>query len=173
LKLGSDEHLLLMIKGGRNMATFRGDKLREAREQAELSRLQLASVVDVTQSTVEAWESGKQSPSGQLLADLADAVGLDLTELFEKDQPAEGSYRSHSRIGGSTYKQPGQAQEEAELAKLQGDLEEARSAYNRAYKQLRAADSWDNAREMARVQATGDRLAALEVKLKAYERTQT
>jgi hypothetical protein len=64
----------------------------------------------------------------------------------------------------------GQAQEEAELARLRADFNEAEQDYDEAVRAHRAADPWDNDREVARRKAAGDRLAALRVKLITYEK---
>lgn len=145
------------------MARWRGDALKEAREAAQISRLNLAAQLGVTQNTVERWEEGQQVPSGQVLADLGDALGLELTELFSKEE-SSGSYRTHSRIGGANLR--GEA---ADKAKLQLQVEEAQTAYDEAVRAFRRADTYNNTREAERMQATGDRLVALTLKLGAYD----
>jgi transcriptional regulator with XRE-family HTH domain len=154
-------------KGG-TLSTWRGDQLKAAREAAGLSQFNLATKIDVSQVTIERWEKGEQVPSGAVLADLADAVAIDPTEFFD-GTAAQGSYRTHSRISESQHMGPGQAQEQAELAKLRQQVLDAEDSHARALADYRRSDPWDRDREAERLHQAGDLLAALSAKLKAHE----
>ena len=56
-----------------------GTLLRQARKQAGLSQVDLASRANVTQSVISAYESGQRQPSLPALARLIDAAGFELT----------------------------------------------------------------------------------------------
>lgn len=56
-----------------------GDLLRQARQGARLSQVELAARADVTQSVISAYESGRRQPSLPMLAALIDAAGYELT----------------------------------------------------------------------------------------------
>ncbi len=53
--------------------------LRQARKQAGLSQVDLASRAGVTQSVISAYESGQRQPSLPTLARLIDAAGFEMT----------------------------------------------------------------------------------------------
>jgi transcriptional regulator with XRE-family HTH domain len=74
-------------------ATFRHDLLKPAREKSGLSAGELARRLHVDRQTVIDWEQGKFRPRQDRLADLADAVGLDLEDLFARQEP---TYRTHT-----------------------------------------------------------------------------
>lgn len=52
------------------------EKRVELREQAGLSRADLAAAIGVTAGAVWLWEKGKRQPSGPLLAKYVEALGL-------------------------------------------------------------------------------------------------
>jgi predicted nucleotidyltransferase/DNA-binding XRE family transcriptional regulator len=56
-----------------------GALLRQARKQASLSQVDLATRAGVTQSVISAYESGQRQPSIPALARLVDAAGFELT----------------------------------------------------------------------------------------------
>lgn len=55
-----------------------GRLLREARQKAGLTQVQLAERAGVTQSVISAYESGRRQPGLPMLVDLVRATGLDL-----------------------------------------------------------------------------------------------
>jgi transcriptional regulator with XRE-family HTH domain len=60
-----------------------GDRIRTLRKERDLTQLQLAEYVGVTQSSVAAWESGKREvPKGDNLLKLAEALGFEAGELM-------------------------------------------------------------------------------------------
>lgn len=54
-----------------NAPVFNGDRLREAREGADLKREAIALEVDVTAQTVGAWERGSGEPYATQLSKIA------------------------------------------------------------------------------------------------------
>lgn len=56
--------------------------LRAYREQAGLSRREVARRVGVNPEAVDAWESGKCWPTGYNLPKLAAALGISIEELY-------------------------------------------------------------------------------------------
>ena len=60
-----------------------GDRIRTLRKERDLTQLQLAEYVGVTQTAVAAWESGKREvPKGDNLLKLAEALGFEAGELM-------------------------------------------------------------------------------------------
>ena len=59
-----------------------GDIIREKREAANLSRLELGEAVGVTQNMIWAIERGRKCPSIRLALDLAKALGCELIDLI-------------------------------------------------------------------------------------------
>ncbi len=72
-------------------------RLKELREKAHISQVQLAKAIGVAQSTVAMWESGKSSPEYNTLIKISDyfAVGIDFLAGKSSAQKAEktGSVR--------------------------------------------------------------------------------
>lgn len=67
-----------------------GEQLREWREHAGLSQVELADVLGVTQQTVSDWERGKARPAGSRALDLDAALKLEpqtvLHALYAEEQ---------------------------------------------------------------------------------------
>ena len=60
-----------------------GDRIRTLRKERDLTQLQLAEYIGVTQTAVAAWESGKREvPKGNNLLKLAEALGFEAEELM-------------------------------------------------------------------------------------------
>jgi transcriptional regulator with XRE-family HTH domain len=62
----------------------------EARSRAGLTQVQLAKIMNTTQSTVARLESGKVMPSGKTLQKFAKATGNNLKIVFEKTRASRG-----------------------------------------------------------------------------------
>ena len=60
-------------------------KVKFFREQAGLTQLQLAERVDVRQSMIANIERGFKRPSLELLAHIADCLGVKMDDLIRKD----------------------------------------------------------------------------------------
>ena len=58
------------------------DRLREARLAAKLTQEQLGFEVDVTKSSVSAWENGREAPSFRVLQQLPAVLGCSLDYLL-------------------------------------------------------------------------------------------
>jgi transcriptional regulator with XRE-family HTH domain len=66
----------------KEMQSF-GDRIRTLRKERDLTQLQLAEYVGVSQTAVGAWETGKREvPKGDNLLKLAEALGFDAEELM-------------------------------------------------------------------------------------------
>jgi transcriptional regulator with XRE-family HTH domain len=60
-----------------------GERIRTLRKERDLTQLQLAEYVGVSQTAVAAWETGKRAvPKGDNLLNLAAALGFDAGELL-------------------------------------------------------------------------------------------
>lgn len=60
-----------------------GDRIRTLRKERDLTQLQLAEYVGVSQTAVAAWEKGKREvPKGDNLLKLAEALGFDAEALM-------------------------------------------------------------------------------------------
>ena len=69
------------MKGGRNV------KIRELREQRGLTRAQVAEALDVTETAVYKWETGKAYPSADNLPLLAEALHCTIDALYGREPP--------------------------------------------------------------------------------------
>lgn len=64
-----------------------GDRIRKARTAAGLSQNELARRADVRRQTVAAWERGDATPDSRNLESAAEACGLTLAELLDRQAP--------------------------------------------------------------------------------------
>ena len=67
------------------MSRFSGQRMRESRIRAGKSREQLAVELGRGYSTIAAWENGPNVPPLRVLCRVADALGVQLTDLVEDD----------------------------------------------------------------------------------------
>lgn len=58
------------------------DRLREARIASGMTQEQLGFALDVTKSSVSAWENGRDTPSFRVLPELRRALGCSLDDLI-------------------------------------------------------------------------------------------
>ncbi len=61
-----------------------GEAIRSARTAKDLTQEALAAAVGVVPQTVSKWERGESQPDTELLSPLADALGISLDRLFER-----------------------------------------------------------------------------------------
>ncbi|MER6218759.1 helix-turn-helix transcriptional regulator [Streptomyces sp. NPDC001674] len=66
-----------------------GHLLRNVRRAADLTQGEVAERLGVSVPAVVGWESGKSVPDGEKLPALADALGMDLDELFPRSLPPD------------------------------------------------------------------------------------
>lgn len=59
-----------------------GARIREVRNRAGLSQAELANALGRTQGTVSSWEAGRRAPGLDDLVAVADALGINVGELF-------------------------------------------------------------------------------------------
>lgn len=60
-----------------------GDRIREARKEAGLRRIDLAVAVGATEKTVQRWEQSRNAPTVDRLAKIAAATGQSLSYFLE------------------------------------------------------------------------------------------
>ena len=58
------------------------EELRTRREELQISQAELANRLQVSQQTISRWENGSTSPGPRRIAELADALGLNLSDLL-------------------------------------------------------------------------------------------
>lgn len=68
-----------------------GDRLKEAREAADLDRTQASATAHVTPATISNWETGKYEPSARQLTRLADKYGVSVDWLLGRPTPDRAS----------------------------------------------------------------------------------
>lgn len=89
------------------------DRLRKARVSAKLTQEQLGFEVEVTKSSVSAWENGRETPSFRVLQRLPEVLGCSLDYLLcVIDQP-EGVTEA-----GTHYQSVSAARDKAEVSLL-------------------------------------------------------
>jgi transcriptional regulator with XRE-family HTH domain len=62
-----------------------GKKIASVRKKAKLTQSDLASCVGVTAQAVSKWERGNACPDIAILDEIADALGISLSELLGLD----------------------------------------------------------------------------------------
>lgn len=65
--------------------------LKERRESAKLTQLELAMALEVARTTVAMWENGSTNPRASLLPKIAKILGCSIDELLSEDTADEGS----------------------------------------------------------------------------------
>jgi len=63
---------------------FSGSRLRELRERANVSRIDLAYACRRTEQMVYLWERGRARPMPEVLDSIASAISCERDELFEE-----------------------------------------------------------------------------------------
>lgn len=65
-----------------------GSNIRRARTRRHLTQDDLAQTVHTTRQTISNYETGRSRPDVETLQRLADALGVELTELLDETPPA-------------------------------------------------------------------------------------
>ena len=75
-----------------------GNRLRELRKQQKMTMKQLGEVVDLAESTISQYETGKRQPDNETLLKLSEVFGVTVGYLLgaEENAPAESGKRSVS-----------------------------------------------------------------------------
>ena len=73
-----------------------GRKIREARNEANLTQERLALLIDLERTSITNIEAGKQRIPIHILYGIADAVAKDVNQLLPP--PAEVVYRNHDQV---------------------------------------------------------------------------
>lgn len=68
-----------------SVARFSPARLRALREERELSRVELAFAVRRTEQSVYLWESGRTTPTVEILAEIAATLEVPVSDLFEQE----------------------------------------------------------------------------------------
>lgn len=63
-------------------------RLKELREVAHITQLELGARLNVEQNTVSQWESGTRTPRADKLPQLARILGCTISDLFEDNEKA-------------------------------------------------------------------------------------
>ena len=79
------------------------DNIKALRESKGLTLEDMAMRLPVTLETLEEWEAGTSRPKGPVMAELAEVLGVSVTELVRMDTPAESesSAEEGEGTGGS------------------------------------------------------------------------
>ncbi len=64
-------------------------KLKELREARDITQMKLAELINVPQSTIATWETGRAFPRAEKLPAIAKALGCTVDELLQS--PAESA----------------------------------------------------------------------------------
>ena len=67
-----------------------GQNLRMLRKSKKLTQEELRDATQISQQYLSELEHGKRNPSIQLVAKLADALGVEPMELLRRNPPGEG-----------------------------------------------------------------------------------
>ena len=74
-------------------------KIQVLRENAGLTRLEVASRLGLDKSTVSHWEQGAAIPRADKLPLLADMFGCSIDELYGRDPPGRSRQKAEGREG--------------------------------------------------------------------------
>ncbi|MBO4975995.1 MAG: helix-turn-helix transcriptional regulator [Bacteroides sp.] len=74
----------MRTKGGKRLS------FKKARERSGLSQNQIATALNIDQSAVSLWESGKTHPRAKLLPTLAKLLGCSIDDLLSEDGKPPG-----------------------------------------------------------------------------------
>lgn len=67
---------------------FRGDRVRERRDALGISQVELAAILETSQSIIYRYEAKSHTPNGETLSKLADALQCSIDYLMGRvDQP--------------------------------------------------------------------------------------
>ena len=86
--------------GGRGMTI--GEKIKNERLAAGLSRKKLAKLAGCTDTAVRFWETGQRMPKVKQLQGLADALGVDFMNFIEEGLKVAYKIEMHTINGKST-----------------------------------------------------------------------
>ena len=75
-----------------------GANIRRARVRRKLTQDDLAQTVHTTRQTISNYETGRSHPDGETLQRLADALGVELTELLDETPPADARRAALRRL---------------------------------------------------------------------------
>lgn len=78
--------------------TRTGALIRALRQQKNLTQRQLADAIGVSDKAVSKWERGRSHPDVETLQRLADALGVELTELLDETPPADARRAALRRL---------------------------------------------------------------------------
>lgn len=59
-----------------------GDELKRLRKEKRLSQIELAEILNVSQSTITCWENGTRRPNIDMMPIIADFFGVTTSELY-------------------------------------------------------------------------------------------
>ena len=66
------------------------NKIKQIRERKNLTQVELAKELNMTQGIVSSWENGRYSPSIDTARKIAAALGCTMDELFGEPEKEEG-----------------------------------------------------------------------------------
>lgn len=75
-----------------------GQKLRSLRTKAGFTQLDIAEKLDVSAAAIGAWENGRAKPRLTKLGELADLLGVTVSELMGEESSQERSVRGTSAL---------------------------------------------------------------------------
>ena len=75
-----------------------GANIRRARTRRHLTQDDLAQTVHTTRQTISNYETGRSRPDVETLQRLADALGVELTELLDETPPADARRAALRRL---------------------------------------------------------------------------
>ena len=67
------------------MSYVTGSTMKQLREKRKLTQKELADSIAVSDKTISKWETGKGLPDVAILEDLAQALGISVSELLTGD----------------------------------------------------------------------------------------
>lgn len=91
----------LSYESGRDLVIGMGERMRIARQQAQLEQEEMAELLGVSSSTVSNWENGRTSPKAPFLMAWAQATGFKMSSLIPPAEPNGHEVKLAGDVNGS------------------------------------------------------------------------
>ena len=99
-----------------------GKFIAECRKEKNLTQLQLAEKLNISNRAVSKWETGKSCPDVSIMMELCDILGINVNELLSGERIIMENYQKKSRtkFGGITETKRASKQDEKKIGNFMG-----------------------------------------------------
>ena len=98
-----------------------GKFIAECRKEKNLTQLQLAEKLNISNRAVSKWETGKSCPDVSIMMELCDILGISVNELLSGERIIMENYqKSRTKFGGITETKRASKQDEKKIGNFMG-----------------------------------------------------